>query len=117
LRKDTLPEKLRAAGFGLDEVLCYNTCAANDIAINAAALVKQKGHPQWVVLFSPSGVQYTSREVPHIFQRTKICAFGPTTSEALQEHGLPVHTTFSAPYKPDRLLTLISEHGQPTSLV
>ena len=42
LRKDTLPEKLTAAGFALDEVLCYNTCAANDIAINAAALVKQK---------------------------------------------------------------------------
>nr|QIZ30879.1 uroporphyrinogen-III synthase [Halisarca dujardinii] len=111
LRRDALPEKLKASGFSLEEIVCYNTCVAKDFTLKMSELCKEKGNPQWIVFFSPSGVNHSLKVIdPHLLSRTKICAFGPSTSGALTSAGVAVHVAFSSPYQPQQLAALLADH-------
>ncbi|KAI9911948.1 hypothetical protein PsorP6_009410 [Peronosclerospora sorghi] len=51
-RRDVLPDSFRSRGLPLEELVVYQTCALQNIAIPDECRV-----PDWVVFFSPSGLE------------------------------------------------------------
>lgn len=103
IRKDIVPRKLLANGFGLKELVAYRTEDREDIVerymnINES-LFSGPSHDEenWIVFFSPQG---TERIVEHILEGDiafKIAVIGPTTNEYLLGKGLKPHVVCKKP--------------------
>ncbi|KAL1914391.1 uncharacterized protein VTP21DRAFT_8909 [Calcarisporiella thermophila] len=77
-RRDVLPTRLRDAGLHLEELCVYETRPA---PLNLGAF----SPPDWLLFFSPSGVDYSLASLkdhfgPEWWQRCKIATIGPTTA-------------------------------------
>ncbi|XP_052771369.1 uroporphyrinogen-III synthase-like [Mya arenaria] len=97
LKRDTLPTKLRNAGFTLSEVTVYETVKSRCIRESVEQLVHtQKVALDYIVYFSPSGVQYTLdllQDDTLPLKHSKIIAIGPSTQSELTKLEIQVHGT------------------------
>lgn len=102
-RRDELPLALDRSGLAVDEVIVYRTRLEGSPPATEV--------PDWVVAFSPSGVESWMQNEPP--QGVRYAAIGPTTAEALRAAGLQVDAVADHP-SPDSLLFAImrSERGQ-----
>lgn len=103
IRKDIVPKKLLANGFGLKEIVAYRTENRGDIIerymeINSKLFNNSSDDDEnWIVFFSPQG---TERIVEHIKREDiafKIAVIGPTTEEYLLDKDLKPHVVCKKP--------------------
>lgn len=110
LRRDTLSKKLKEAGFCLNEIEVYETVRNKSIKLKVEELIQHQGLPEYVVYFSPSGVQYTEDIVSSgilPLDQLKVIAIGPTTEKELREKDIPVYSVASIP-DPEGLIQAFS---------
>ncbi|MDQ7039827.1 MAG: uroporphyrinogen-III synthase [Rhodothermus sp.] len=100
-RREELPTLLRAAGFPLQELVVYATRPL------VPALPAEAPTPDWVVFFSPSGLE-AARRLPLAWEQVHVAAIGPTTAVALQQEGLRVAAVARTP-TPEGLLAAMQE--------
>lgn len=82
IRKDAIPEYLRSGGYLFTEAIVYKTVSENLEGINPSDY-------DLIAFFSPSGVASLMSNFPEYKQeKTRIAAFGSTTSKAVVEAGL-----------------------------
>ncbi len=90
-RRDTLPRALEAAGVPFAEQCVYETHVRTDLDFS------EEPAPDWVVFFSPSGIE-AARQARGIDWRTvRKAALGPTTAAALKEAGWTVEAVAEVP--------------------
>lgn len=89
-RRDVLPEALRASGIPFEECCVYET--------HVRAMEAFEGpEPDWVVFFSPSGVEAV-RAMPEVEgSAVRRAAIGPTTAEAIRDAGWTVDAVAASP--------------------
>ncbi|XP_045190501.2 uroporphyrinogen-III synthase-like [Mercenaria mercenaria] len=110
IRKDTLSKKLKETGFSLTEIEVYETVKNKSIKTKVEELLQQQGLPDYMVYFSPSGVQYTEDIISSGLlpvNQVKVVAIGPTTEKELRGQGIPVYGVASTP-NPEGLLQALS---------
>jgi len=100
LRKDTLSTKLKNAGLILEEIEVYRTGESSHIEEDVRNLMQKQGMPNFVVFFSPSGVQYTASlfsngTIP--LNDLKVVSIGPTTLQELNSRQIPVYSSAESP--------------------
>lgn len=101
-RRDVLPDRLRAAGIAVEEHVVYRTL------LDASALREAGGRPpDWVVFFSPSGVDAAREAVAVSWNRVRKAAIGPTTADALRAAAFSPAAVAAAP-TPEALAAAIS---------
>lgn len=100
LRREELPDKLRAAGVPFEELCVYETLPAATIDLSGHPL------PDWVVFFSPSGVEAVRRKHGIDWHSVRLAAIGQTTAEAIRQDGLEVEAVAAEP-TPESLLQAI----------
>ncbi|MEP0546083.1 MAG: uroporphyrinogen-III synthase [Rhodothermales bacterium] len=101
-RRDALPDRLRATGIAVEERVVYRTL------LDASALREPTGRPpDWVVFFSPSGVEAAQEVVAASWNRARKAAIGPTTADALRAVGFAPATVADAP-APEALAAALS---------
>ncbi|XP_065892257.1 uroporphyrinogen-III synthase-like [Dysidea avara] len=109
LKREELPTLLNSAGIPLHTVTCYQTMPHSNCAKNVREIATL-GSPDWIVFFSPSGVQYSIEAlmtaIPSLKDTVKVAAIGPTTAEAARSSGLPVNAVAKSP-TPSSLLEAI----------
>ncbi len=96
-RRETLPNRLRAAEAAFEELVVYETRLRTDLTLPSA---------RWLAFFSPSGgeaVQKATNVDPTSYRRA---AIGPTTAASLEEQGLSVDAVADTP-SPQGLVTAI----------
>ena len=116
-RRETLPERLRGSGIAFEECVVYRT-------VERAPFERPGESPDWMVFFSPSGVEAVQRtpQEPVLATRdegklsgiderapVKIAAIGPTTAEALRRAGLVPDVIAEAP-TPEVLAGALASH-------
>lgn len=100
LRRDVLPGRLRDAGVPFEELEVYDTLYRDDLAL------EQMMAPDWVVFFSPSGVETVLPQWPTSWQAVKKAAIGTTTADAITEAGWQVDAIADKP-EPQSLLAAV----------
>jgi uroporphyrinogen-III synthase len=88
--RDTLPTVLRAAGWRVDEVACYETCAfgAGGARLDEAL---QRGEVAAVTLASGSAARALATMIPAArLALARLVSIGPTTTAAAHAAGLVV---------------------------
>ncbi|MGI9175609.1 MAG: uroporphyrinogen-III synthase, partial [Rhodothermales bacterium] len=80
----------------------YRTLAQAELAL-------PDEEPDWIVFFSPSGVEAVQRTSEMKTWKTRIAAIGPTTAVALQQAGQAVDVTAQAP-SPEALVQALAAH-------
>ncbi|WP_243663896.1 uroporphyrinogen-III synthase, partial [Rhodothermus marinus] len=68
--------------------------------------------PDWVVFFSPSGLE-AARRLPIAREQVRVAAIGPTTAAALQQEGWEVAAVARTP-TPEGLLAALQEATNPS---
>lgn len=104
-RRDTLPGCLREADVPLEECVVYRT-TGDASALEAALSVR----PDWLVFFSPSGVEAALECDGISWNSLLLAAIGPTTAEALRESGRSPAAVAAAP-TPEALVAAVT-HAQ-----
>ena len=115
--RDVIPEKLKAAGVELREVVVYKTglrpALVQDLLKSLNDVRERDAKYHWVVLFSASpanevlqcigALDESTGEVKNDWfedakRRTRVAAIGPTTAEAMRcEHGFVVDAVAKKP--------------------
>jgi uroporphyrinogen-III synthase len=108
-RRDTLPDRLRAAAVTFDELVVYRTMG--DAEELAEAIEQQR--PDWLVFFSPSGVETAEALAGTGWNRIRKAAIGPTTAEALRAAGFAPAAVADAP-TPDALAAALTHAHRPS---
>ncbi|SHI34041.1 uroporphyrinogen-III synthase [Hymenobacter daecheongensis DSM 21074] len=94
IRKDDLPEFMRANGFKFSEAVIYRTVASD---LSDLTDVKY----DCLAFFSPSGISSLFINFPDFQQNgTRIAAFGPTTAKAVRDAGLELDIEAPLPNAP-----------------
>lgn len=108
-RRDTLPERLHAAGVAFEELVVYRTFG------DAEALgdVLARRRPDWLVFFSPSGVDAAAPLAGPSWNRILKAAIGPTTAEALRDAGHAPAAVADAPTPEALADALLHAHRSP----
>ncbi len=88
LRRSELPGALRTHDIPFEEITVYETHIRTD-------LPRPNPLPDWMVFFSPSGVEAAWRSFGHL--STSLLALGPTTAAALREKGVKPDAVASSP--------------------
>jgi uroporphyrinogen-III synthase len=101
-RRGTLPDVLKEAGIGVEEVCVYRTVPRTDLDLRTS------GKPDWAVFFSPSGLEAVESARGLDLHAISIAAIGETTAEALREAGYHVRATAARP-TPSALITAMRE--------
>ncbi len=101
LRRDELPDRLDEAGVPFEELEVYETLMREDLSLE---LFEQ---PDWVVFFSPSGLETVKPQWPLIWKDVKMAAIGSTTATAIQNAGWPVSAISEKP-TPESLLNAVT---------
>lgn len=99
-RREVLPEALREAGISFEELMVYKTILRTDLEIP----VPRKG--DWLVFFSPSGVEAISTYAPEQMKPYRLATIGPTTAESLRTRGQKPEAVAHAP-SPEALVAAI----------
>ncbi|XP_071499750.1 uroporphyrinogen-III synthase-like [Diadema antillarum] len=111
MRRETIPKTLEKEGIDFTADVVYQTIANTGLADQLMRYIKEKGAPDCIVFFSPSGVQY-SKEVLEIHKdelsNTKFLAIGSTTQIAMEEKGYLVAGVADKP-NPQALLQAIQQ--------
>ena len=100
LRRDTLSVKLKAERISLQEIVVYETVKCKTIREDIEKIIDLHGEPQYLVYFSPSGVQYTADLFDSgvlQLKNIKIIAIGSTTEGELKERKIEVAATAKTP--------------------
>ncbi|KAI9914703.1 hypothetical protein PsorP6_007080 [Peronosclerospora sorghi] len=89
-RRDVLPDSFLSRGLLLEELVVYQTCALQNIAIPDECRV-----PDWVVFFSPSGLEAV-KHLPLPWESIRNAAIGrhSTFANALHEHAVDKEKPF-----------------------
>ena len=90
-RKDTLPEVLKEAGIGVEEVCVYRTIPRTDLDFRAME------QPDWAVFFSPTGLEALESARGIDLHSVSIAAIGETTADALRKAGYHVRAAADRP--------------------
>lgn len=90
-RRDDLPDGLRAAGVGYEELVVYETRTRTDLSLPPPA------EETWLAFFSPSGLEAVRRADTGPLEEYRCAAIGPTTASALEENGLTADAVASSP--------------------
>ncbi|KAI5793701.1 tetrapyrrole biosynthesis, uroporphyrinogen III synthase [Peziza echinospora] len=93
VRRDIIPKTLGAAGFGVDEVVIYETTVMTSFREDFVWVLDEvkEGHPTpWVVIFSPTGsdtaIEVLGRGSSGSGQRkVHLVTIGPTTASHLRD--------------------------------
>ncbi|OON70693.1 uroporphyrinogen-III synthase [Hymenobacter sp. CRA2] len=94
IRKDDIPEFMRANGFKFTEAVIYRTVASD---LSDLSDVKY----DCLAFFSPSGISSLFINFPDFVQDgTRIAAFGPTTAKAVRDAGLELDIEAPQPNAP-----------------
>lgn len=101
-RRDTLPDGLDAAGVPFDEVEVYVTRTRTDIDLADGASC------DWLIFFSPSGIEAIEQSPGVDASRFRIGAIGPTTGAALRDAGWPPEAVASDP-TPEALVDAVTD--------
>ncbi len=80
-RRDVLPDALRDAGTPFEELTVYETAFRTTVDLPHA----QAG--DWLVFFSPSGVEVITQYAADVVSGYRLAAIGTTTARALRERG------------------------------
>ena len=101
-RRDVLPDRLRAAGISFEACVVYRT--TGDASVLRRAL---EDRPEWLVFFSPSGVEAALECDGLSWNSVALAAIGPTTARALRAAGYPPAAVAAAP-TPEALVTAVT---------
>ncbi len=94
IRKNDIPEFLKANGFTYTEAIIYNTVAADLSDLKNV-------YYDILAFFSPSGINSLFVNFPDFKQNnTRMAAFGPTTSKAVKDAGLVLDIEAPLPNAP-----------------
>lgn len=105
-RRDTLPDRLQAAGVPFEEVIVYETHTRDTLN-----LPPPRG-TTWLAFFSPSGLEAVQQAPSVDPERYRIAAIGPTTKGTLEEAGLSVEAVATEP-SPEGLVAAITAAEAP----
>ncbi|KAF6018137.1 hypothetical protein EB796_023562 [Bugula neritina] len=98
LKTIDLAGRLAQEGFVSQEIEVYNTLPAADFCANVQSYKNNLGNADFVVFFSPSGVEHFFSYIQMIFEKTsKIIAIGPSTSEKLLQCQAADHYVLESP--------------------
>lgn len=97
-RRDTLPERLRAASVSFEEVVVYETRLRQDLALPSS------DGSVWLAFFSPSGLEAVEQMDSVDLSEYRLAAIGPTTAGALEDAGSSVEAVAEEP-SPDGLVS------------
>lgn len=100
--RDVLPKRLQAAGIPYVSLCVYETHLRTDLDFT------QVESPDWLVFFSPSGVEAVQHASGIDWERTRKAAIGLTTAQALEEAGWPPEAVAEQP-TPESLAQAIRE--------
>ena len=90
-RRDVLPSLLREAGIRMEEIVAYRT------RLRTLHAWPGDKKPDWVVFFSPSGLEAVLHSPGVSLEGISIAAIGSVTAEAVRAHGFRVHATAHEP--------------------
>jgi uroporphyrinogen-III synthase len=108
-RRDALPNRLRATKTAFDERVIYRTVGDADGLPEAV----ERQRPDWLVFFSPSGVETADVLAGPSWNRIRKAAIGPTTADALRAAGFAPDAVAADP-TPDALVAaLLHAHRPP----
>lgn len=94
IRKDDIPNFLKENGYNYNEAIIYRTVASD---LSDLADVNY----DIIAFFSPSGINSLFENFPDFKQnKTRIAAFGPTTSKAVKDAGLVLDIQAPLPNAP-----------------
>lgn len=99
-RRDAIPEGLGSASIPFEELQVYETRPREDIHIPA------ESGSDWLVFFSPSGVEAVRRSSQIETDSFHKAAIGPTTASALEREGWTAEAVAEEP-TPDALVSAI----------
>ncbi len=110
--KAEIPVKLEENGFDFTKAILYKTVISDLSDL-------ENVYYDVLVFFSPSGIKSLFTNFPNFQQNsTKIAAFGPTTSNAVKEHGLKLDIAAPNPQSPSMTMALesfIKKHNKEVS--
>ncbi len=101
-RREALPARLHADGVLFDEIVVYETHLRTDFDFSDLP------SPDWLVFFSPSGVEAFGAMRSFQEIEMKKAALGPTTAEALEAAGWPPDAVAAAP-TPEALVAAVGK--------
>jgi uroporphyrinogen-III synthase len=100
--KDSIPEFLAENGFEYTKAVMYNTVCSDLSDLENVFY-------DILVFYSPSGIKSLYQNYPEFKQnKTRIAAFGPTTSKAVSDAGLTLNIKAPSPEYPS--MTMALEH-------
>lgn len=113
-----LPQRLQQASITVNPVVVYTSCESSEPIEPPEELVQELDLPvdhvvnevvsrQWIVFFSPSGLQALSRSTGW-WRRFRVAAIGKTTAAALKSNGIFVEAIAASPNAPSLLQALLS---------
>ncbi len=101
LRRDELPDTLLEGNVPFEELEVYETLMRQDLKLESFTI------PDWVVFFSPSGLETVKPQWPPSWDDVRIAAIGSTTAAAIEAEGLHVSATAATP-DPQSLLKALT---------
>ncbi|CAG8796624.1 26964_t:CDS:2, partial [Dentiscutata erythropus] len=98
-RLDKLPTRLSQAGIKLEELLVYETKPDENFSIELENIVKKDKQIDWIVFFSPSGVDVALKNLMKLdlWKTVKIASIGKTTGSYLEKCGIKAHVISPKP--------------------
>jgi len=90
-RRDELPTSLRENNIDFIELCVYRSIERANLELSSQSV------PDWVVFFSPSGVEAVQRDGGWDLRDIRVAAIGRTTADALRSTGVEVHAMASEP--------------------
>lgn len=101
-RRDVLPQRLAEEGVPFEEQVVYETRVRTDLDFSGDPF------PDWIVFFSPSGIEAAQKAKGLDWKKVHVGAIGPTTAAALREAGFTPEAVAEAP-APEALVAAIAE--------
>lgn len=99
-RKNDLPNFLKENNFNYEEALLYRTISSDLSDLEDITY-------DMIVFFSPLGIKSLFHNFPDFQQKaTRIAAFGPTTSKAVEEYNLRLDVKAPAPGTPSMTMAI-----------
>jgi len=90
-RLEKLPKRLQESRIAFEELCVYETTERTDLALKTDVL------PDWVVFFSPSGVDAVRLDGGWDLEHVRIATIGSSTADAARLSGLHVHAVARNP--------------------
>lgn len=90
-RRDELPRRLQGGGVPVEEICVYRSRSKPNLEVHALP------KPDWLVFFSPSGIEAAQRGFGFGMADVRIAAIGTTTGSALESAGYRVDAVAAEP--------------------